>query len=121
MKRTVTNEDIQEFAKVSGDFNPIHIDAEYAQKSIFKKQIAHGILSAAYISAIIGTEFPGIGTIYLEQNLKFLKPIYLGDTIELSVIIKDIRDKGRALLQTNVKNSNGELVVEGEALVKLPR
>lgn len=113
--------DIQAFAKVSGDQNPIHIDDEYAKKSIFGKKIAHGMLSASYISAVIGNDFPGIGTIYLKQNLQFLKPVFIGDDVEILVRIKELQQKGRALLQTDVVNQNGELVIMGEALVKLPQ
>lgn len=119
--KIVTEEDIDAFAKVSGDYNPIHIDDEYAAKSIFKKRIAHGMLSASYISAILGTDFPGIGTIYMGQTLCFLKPIYVGDTIEIVVRLKELGEKGRATLQTNVLNMDGDMIIEGEALVKLPK
>lgn len=119
--KIVTEEDIDAFAKVSGDYNPIHIDDEYAAKSIFKKRIAHGMLSASYISAILGTDFPGIGTIYMGQTLRFLKPVYVGDTIELVVRLKELGEKGRATLQTNVLNMDGDMIIEGEALVKLPK
>ncbi len=118
--KTISNEDIQDFARISGDYNPIHVDPEYAENSIFKKQIAHGMLSASYISSILGTKFPGIGTIYMEQNLRFLKPVFVNETIEITVEIAELREKGRAVLNTIVTNSNKEVVVEGVALVKLP-
>ena len=120
IKHTVSNEIVQEFAQVSGDNNPIHVDEAYAKNSIFKGQVAHGMLSASYISAILGTKFPGNGTIYLGQNLKFVKPVYVGDTIEIVVTILEIGSKSKARLSTNVYNGTGDLVVEGEALVKLP-
>lgn len=120
VEQMVSNEIVQEFAKVSGDDNPIHVNESYAKKSIFKGQIAHGMLSAAYISAVLGTKFPGNGTIYLGQNLKFIKPVYVGDTIKIEITVLEIGEKSKARLSTNVFNSDGELVVEGEAVVKLP-
>lgn len=119
--KTIEESDVRAFAEVSGDKNPIHIDEEYAKKSMFGKRIVHGMLSAAYISAVIGNEFPGTGTIYMEQSMRFLKPVYIGDEVKVLVRIKELQQKGRALLQTNVMNMNGELVIEGEALVKLPQ
>lgn len=119
--KTIEESDVRAFAEVSGDKNPIHIDEEYAKKSIFGKRIVHGMLSAAYISAVIGNEFPGIGTIYMGQNMRFLKPVYIGDEVKVLVRIKELQQNGRALLQTDVMNRNGELVIEGEALVKLPQ
>lgn len=121
MNKTIGENDIQNFAEISGDWNPIHIDEEYAKNSIFGKRIAHGMLSASYISAVIGNDFPGVGTIYLEQRLRFLKPVYIGDEVRVLVRIRELRQKGQALLQTDVMNQKGELVIEGEALVKLPQ
>lgn len=119
-KRKVTEEDVIAFAKVSGDFNPIHIDEEYAKKSRFERRIAHGMLSASFISAIIGTNFPGTGTIYLSQDLKFIRPVFPGDELMIRVEIIEITVKGRAKLSTIVWNSERELVIEGEAIVILP-
>lgn len=120
MKKIVTAELIDRFAEVSGDVNPIHLCEEYAKKSVFGHRIAHGMLTASFISAVIGNYFPGNGTIYLSQNLKFLRPVSVGDEIVVTVEIENVEDNGRALLTTNVTNNYGEQVVSGNAYVKLP-
>jgi acyl dehydratase len=121
LQRTVEERDIQLFAAVSGDRNPVHLDAEYAAASLFKERIAHGMFSGARISAAIASEQPGPGTIYLGQQLKFTRPVKLGDqlTVELEVLEK--LAKGRVRLATRVSNQAGELVVDGEAEVLAPR
>lgn len=121
LQRTVEERDIQLFAAVSGDRNPVHLDAEYATASLFKERIAHGMFSGALISAAIACELPGPGTIYLGQQLKFTRPVKLGDqlTVELEVLEK--LAKGRVRLATRVSNQAGELVVDGEAEVLAPR
>ena len=118
--KSVQKEDVQKFADVSGDWNPLHLDEEYAKNTLFGKCIVHGMLSASYISAILGTDFPGEGTIYLGQNLKFLNPIYIGEEIEISIEIISIDEKNRAVIKTDVRCSDGKLAIEGEAMVKLP-
>ena len=120
-QRTVGERDIQLFAEVSGDRNPVHLDAEYAAGTLFKERIAHGILSGALISAAIATTLPGPGTIYLGQNLRFTRPVKIGDqlTVELEVLEK--LPKNRARIGTRVLNQNGEAVVEGEAEVLAPK
>lgn len=121
-KKIITNEDVLVFAGVTGDLNPIHLDEKYAQESIFGKKICHGMLIAGYISNVIGTQLPGPGTIYLSQNIKFKKPIYLNDTVSVEIVVKNIDyKKNTVTLQTNVKNQEDLLVIEGEALVKAPR
>ena len=121
LQRTVEERDIQLFAAVSGDRNPVHLDEEYAAASLFKERIAHGMFSGALISAAIACELPGPGTIYLGQQLKFTRPVKLGDqlTVELEVLEK--LAKGRVRLATRVSNQAGELVVDGEAEVLAPR
>ncbi len=121
LQRTVEERDIQLFAAVSGDRNPVHLDAEYAAASLFKERIAHGMFSGALISAAIACELPGPGTIYLGQQLKFTRPVKLGDqlTVELEVLEK--LAKGRVRLATRVSNQAGEMVVDGEAEVLAPR
>ncbi len=121
LQRTVEERDIQLFAAVSGDRNPVHLDAEYAAASLFKERIAHGMFSGALISAAIACELPGPGPIYLGQQLKFTRPVKLGDqlTVELEVLEK--LAKGRVRLATRVSNQAGELVVDGEAEVLAPR
>ena len=119
--KTITESDVCVFAGVSGDFNPIHINKIYAEQTMFKKRIVHGALLNSYISNVIGMQLPGTGTIYLEQNSKFVKPVYIGDTVTASVEIEDIikEEKGILKLSTNVVNQNGELCLEGYAIVKV--
>lgn len=119
--KTISEYDIYSFAGICGDFNSVHINKEEAGKSIFKGQIAHGILVSSFISTVLGMYLPGPGTIYLQQNLSFKKPVYIGDTITATVVIEEIEnEKGIAKLKTTVTNQNIKVVVEGEAVVKLP-
>jgi 3-hydroxybutyryl-CoA dehydratase len=116
--KTITEYDVYGFAGIVGDFNPIHINKEYAQNTIFKKRIAHGVLGAGLISTVIGTYLPGEGTIYLSQSTKFIKPIYIGDTICASVVVieKNV-ERNRLRLSTKCVNQNNEVVIEGESVV----
>lgn len=118
--KTISESDVYTFAEVTGDFNPVHIDCVKASKTIFKKQIVHGLLSASLISTVIGTKMPGNGTIYLSQNLKFIKPVFIHDTLTAEVEIIDIQDNKRAKLKTQVFNQNSNLVIDGDAVVFLP-
>ncbi|MBP1467320.1 MaoC family dehydratase [Candidatus Chloroploca sp. M-50] len=118
MRKTITEADVVLFASVSGDQNPVHIDDLAAQDSRFGRRIAHGMLAAGLISAVLGMRLPGPGTIYLKQSLNFLKPIYINDTITTTVEVTELReDKPIATLATRVINQNGETVVDGESLV----
>jgi len=119
MERMITGKDILRFAEVSGDRNPVHLDEDYAKKTFFKGRIAHGMLSAAFISAVLANKLPGPGSIYLKQELSFIKPIRIGDTITVAVkvIYKD-DERERVILRTFCTNQNNELVVDGEATVK---
>ncbi len=118
IKRTVTDDDIKKFAEVSGDRNPIHLDEKYAKKTFFQGRIAHGMLSAAFISAVLANKLPGPGSIYLKQKLSFFKPIRIGDTIIVAVeVIKKDDVKERIILKTTCTNQNNELLVDGEATV----
>ncbi|MHA2248088.1 MAG: MaoC family dehydratase [Candidatus Hodarchaeales archaeon] len=118
LKRTVTEEDIEKFADVSGDRNPIHLDEEFAKKTIFQGRIAHGMLSGAFISTVLASKLPGPGSIYLKQELIFKKPIRIGDTIIIKVEVIDKDDeKERITLKTTCTNQNNEMVVDGKALV----
>ncbi len=120
--KTVTDADIYLFAGVTGDLNPAHIDEAYAQGTFFKTRIAHGMLSAGFISAVIGTRLPGPGTVYMQQSLKFLAPVRIGDTITATVeVIEKINDKKRVRLKTSCANQDGVAVLDGEALVSPPR
>ena len=119
--RSVTNRDIQLFAAVSGDVNPAHVDALYAKSSHFHEIIAHGMLGASLISTVLGTRFPGPGTIYLGQSLKFLKPVHIGDTLTVTVTVKSLDAiKHRLVLDTRCVDQVGDVVIEGEAEVMAP-
>lgn len=120
-ERTVTEADVQAFAEVSGDHNPVHLDEAYAATTPFGTRIAHGMLSAGYISALIASELPGPGAVYLGQTLSFRRPVKLGDTVvtRLEVLSLD-HAKGRATLRTTCL-VGGKPVIEGEALIMVPR
>ena len=120
ISKVINRETVEKFAELSGDYNPIHLDEEFAEKSRFKRCIAHGMIGASFISAVLGTEFPGNGTIYLEQQLRFTKPIYIGECVTVEVEILEILQKGNARLRTDLINQDEETVIKGEALVKLP-
>lgn len=116
--REVTDEVIRKFAEVSGDYNPIHLDEEFAKTTRFGKRIAHGMLSGAFISAVLGHEFKERKIVYLSQTMKFTAPVYLGDTVTAAATITNIReDKGIVTLDTVCINQNGETLVKGEAVV----
>ena len=121
LNRTLTEQDITLFAVMSGDINPAHVDPEYAKSSRFREVIGHGMWSGALISTVLGTEFPGPGTIYLGQNLRFRRPVRVGDTITIKVTAKEKdASKGRVVLDTECVNQEGEVVVSGTAEVIAP-
>lgn len=119
-ERTVEERDIQLFAAVSGDRNPVHLDAAYAAGTQFKERIAHGMFSGALISAAIACELPGPGTIYLGQSLKFTRPVKLGDALTVELEILEKLPKNRVRIATRVINQDGKKVVDGEAEVMAP-
>ena len=121
ISKTITETDVYLFAGICGDFNPIHVCEPIAKESIFGGRIAHGMLVASLISNILGNTLPGAGTIYLEQNLKFLKPVKIGDTVRAVVEISEIlnSDKGIVKLNNRITNQNGEMVIKGYSVVKL--
>ena len=120
MSRTVTSEAIVAFAEATGDFNPVHVDEEAGKASLFGERIAHGMLSAGLISAVLGMKLPGAGALYLSQTLKFVKPVKIGDTITARAeVVEVIAAKKRVRLATTCRNQLGETVVEGEALAKV--
>src|SRR5690349_6703392 len=117
---TVTADVIRGFADVSGDRNPVHVDADYAAKTIFKERIAHGMLSAAYISAVFGMKLPGPGAIYISQTLNFKAPVKIGDVVTTTVKVAElIPEKKRARFEC-VCSVNGKPVVQGEAVLMVP-
>lgn len=116
--KTITDVDIRAFAEVSGDRNPIHVDDEFASQSLFGKRIAHGMLSASLISAVLANDLPGHGSIYLGQTLKFVAPVFIGDEVTVRVTVISVRDdKPIAKLETVCVNQRNEIVIEGEATV----
>lgn len=118
LTRTITDSDILQFADLTGDRNPVHLDAEYAATTRFGERISHGMLTAGLISAVIGMELPGLGAIYLQQNLKFRAAVFCGDTITATAEVINVRAEKRILtLRTECTNHRGEVVIEGEAVV----
>ena len=121
LSKTVMEDDITAFAKVSGDYNPVHLDEAAAKQTIFGGRIAHGMLGASIISAAIAMKLPGPGSIYLSQSLRFTKPVRIGDTVTAHVeVMEVIPAKKRVRLATTCRNQAGELVIEGEATVMVP-
>ena len=118
ISKTITDADIHAFADVTGDHNPIHLDDEYAATTRFGGRIAHGMLSASLISGVLASELPGAGSVYLSQTLKFVKPVFPGDTVTARVTVTGIRDdKPIVTLKTVCVNQHNELVLKGEATV----
>ena len=118
--KTVTEADVFAFASASGDFNPLHIDEEYARKSVFGHRVAHGILTAAIISAVLGSEIPGLGTVFVELHIKFLKPVYFGDTVTAHATVTEIINPKRVRLMVACTNQHGEDVALGNTVVIPP-
>ena len=119
--KTISESDVYLFAGITGDMNPMHINVQHAKDTRFQNRIAHGILSAGLISAVLGMQLPGPGCIYLGQQLKFLRPVYIGDTITAEATITAIdREKNRVVLSTVCTNQKDEAVITGEATMLLP-
>jgi len=119
--KTITETDVYLFAGITGDLNPAHVNEEYARTTRFGGRIAHGILSAGLISAVLGMKLPGPGSIYLSQTLNFTAPVRIGDTITATAEVVEIINGKRLRLRTTCVNQRGETVVEGEAVVLPPR
>ena len=119
--QTITDADVKGFAGLSGDNNPVHMSDEYAEKSRFGRRIVHGLFSTSFFSAIFGTRLPGEGCVYVAQSIKFLRPVYIGDTVKATVIVRSIDiSKGRVFFDTicTVKNKK---VITGEAEIFIPK
>ena len=116
----ITPEMIDGFAKYSGDHNPVHLDEEFASTTIFKKRIAHGFLVGSFISAVLGNELPGNGTIYLSQTMTFYAPVYISDRITVRVEITEFTSSKRVKLKTVCLNQDNVVVLDGEALIIPP-
>lgn len=120
--KKIEDADIRQFAEVSGDANSVHLDDVAAAKSVFGRRVAHGMLTASLISAVLGNDLPGVGSIYMGQELRFKAPVFIGDTITASVEVINIReDKGIITLHTICTNQDGKIVIDGEATVLAPR
>ncbi|MGH7706790.1 MAG: MaoC family dehydratase [Vulcanimicrobiaceae bacterium] len=113
----MTEADVAAFAEATGDRNPVHLDAAFAATTRFGRPIAHGMLTASFISALLGGTFPGPGTIYVSQSLSFVRPVYVGDTLDVVATVTRFRpEKGILVLATEVRNEAGEPVLSGEAV-----
>jgi 3-hydroxybutyryl-CoA dehydratase len=122
VSKTVTETDVYLFAGITGDLNPAHVNDEVSSKTMFKGRIAHGMLSAGFISAVLGMYLPGPGTIYLGQELKFTKPVKFGDTVTATAtVVEKMDDKNIIKLETVCTNQNGDVVIKGMATVMPPK
>ncbi len=121
-QKTITESDVYLYAGITGDLNPVHINSEHAEQSIFKERIAHGMLTAGFISAVLGLQLPGPGTIYMSQSIRFTAPVRIGDTIKAEAeVTEKIDEKNRIKLKTTCTNQRGEDVLVGEAMVMPPK
>ncbi|MGZ9137416.1 MAG: MaoC family dehydratase [Candidatus Deferrimicrobiaceae bacterium] len=121
MTKVITEEDILLFAEITGDRNPVHISKEFAAQSRFGERIAHGILAAGLISAVIGMKLPGPGCLYVSQTLSFLAPVKIGDEITARAEVMEVISEKRLKLKTQCINQRKEVVLEGEAIIVPPR
>ncbi|MEC5425625.1 MaoC family dehydratase [Virgibacillus sp. C22-A2] len=120
--RTVTETDFILFAGLSGDYNPVHVDYEYAKRTYFGERISHGLLTASYLSRLLGMHLPGPGSVYVSQTLSFVRPVYIGNTITAKAEITDIDKEKRLLtLHTTCRNQDDHIVLDGEGVMKLPK
>jgi 3-hydroxybutyryl-CoA dehydratase len=118
-ERTVSEEDIVRFAEVSGDDNPVHLDEEFASKTLFKGRIAHGMLGAGFISTVVGTRLPGYGSIYVSQSLRFRAPVRIGDTVVTTATVKSIDKERKRVTMETVCAIGDKIVIDGEAELML--
>ena len=122
ISKTVAESDVYLYAGITGDLNPAHVNEEFAKGSMFKERIAHGMLSAGFISAVMGMHLPGPGAIYIGQTLKFTAPVKIGDTITATVeVIEKFEEKNRIKLKTTCTNQDGVVVIDGEATIMPPK
>lgn len=122
LTKIITEADVRTYAQISEDKNPVHLDEDYAKTTIFKTRVAHGMFVSSLFSALLGNTLPGNGTIYLGQELKFMKPVFLNDTITATVSVLELMvEKNRAVLETIATNQAGDVVIKGQATVLLPR
>ncbi|MDR3588931.1 MAG: MaoC family dehydratase [Negativicutes bacterium] len=120
--KTISEADVYLYAGLTGDFNPAHVNSQEAARGMFKERIAHGMLGAGLISAVLGTQLPGAGSVYLSQNLKFLAPVKFGDTITARAEVVDRNpERNRVTLKTTCVNQDGKIVIDGEAVLMPPK
>jgi 3-hydroxybutyryl-CoA dehydratase len=120
-ERYISADDVKKFAETVGDLNPIHLDAEFAEKSFFKGRIVHGAFLAGLISKVLGMDFPGLGTVYISQNSIFKRPVFVDTTVMVEVKVTEVlAEKRRLVLDTNILNSEGKVCLTGTATVWLP-
>ena len=119
--KTITQRDIFAFADASGDYNPLHIDEDYARQSVFGRRVAHGILTAGIISTVLGSEIPGVGTIFVELHIKFLKPVFIGDTVTATATVMEFPAPQRVRMFVACINQKGEDVAIGNAVIIPPK
>lgn len=120
-ERFISAEDVRRFAEVVGDLNPIHLDAEFAEKSFFKKRIVHGAFLGGLISKVLGMDFPGQGTVYISQNSVFKRPVYVDTKVIVEVkVMQVLAEKRRLILDTSILNENNEVCLTGSATIWLP-
>ncbi|MDH2926810.1 MaoC family dehydratase [Lonepinella koalarum] len=118
--QTITDSDIKAFAGLSGDHNPIHVDEKYAENSRFKKRIAHGLMSAGFFSQLFGTKLPGPGCVYTSQSLKFLRPVYINDTVTATVEVINVDISKKRVTFRTFCTVNNKKVIDGEAEIYIP-
>jgi len=121
VSKTISEHDVYAFAGITGDFNPAHVDAPYAEGTFFKERIAHGMLTASFVSTVLGMHLPGTGTIFISNSMNFLAPVRFGDTITTTCTVAEKLEKGRVRLETAVTNQKGETVMTGESMVSAPK
>ena len=119
-EHTVTEQDITDFARISGDYNPLHMDEEYAKKTMFGERIAHGALTASYVSAILGNELPGPGAIFTDLNLRFRRPVKIGDKVTVRAEVSEKFDRGNRVTLAVKCMVGGKSAIQGEAKVVVP-
>lgn len=120
IENTVSEQDVIDFARVSGDYNPLHLDEEYAKTTQFKTRIAHGALTASYISAVLGNDLPGPGSVFMELSLKFVRPVKIGDTVISTAEVVAMEERGYRVTLAVKGEANGKIVMRGEAKVMVP-
>jgi len=119
--KTISEYDVYTYAGVTGDFNPAHVNATYAEKTFFKERIAHGMLTASFVSTVLGMYLPGPGAIFISNTANFLAPVRINDTITATCEVVEKLEKGKVRLKSTITNQSGEVVMNGESLVKAPK